>query len=176
MARAPNRCWPTSGLAYARNRYVPLGRFLEVGRLPVDNGEVERLIKLIVLGRKNWLVLSDRLVDAPSITLPFCHAPPPLTPWAGPEAYPRTSSFEAFWCLLRVNCFTWRSSYVVGPPESARKQQYPAPRGEQGGCGPRGAGGAGQREHLGRTGLQLERARGVLLRGLHHPCSPRRGV
>ncbi|MGZ3457157.1 MAG: IS66 family transposase [Archangium sp.] len=38
-------------IAYARNRYVPLGRFLEDGRLPVDNGEVERLIKLIVLGQ-----------------------------------------------------------------------------------------------------------------------------
>jgi transposase len=46
-------------IAYARNRSVPLGRFLEDGRLPVDNGEVERLIKLIVLGRKNWLFLGS---------------------------------------------------------------------------------------------------------------------
>jgi transposase len=46
-------------IAYARNRYVPLGRFLEDGRLPMDNGEVERLIKLIVLGRKNWLFLGS---------------------------------------------------------------------------------------------------------------------
>ncbi|MCY1074964.1 IS66 family transposase [Archangium lansingense] len=46
-------------IAYARNRYLPLGRFLEDGRLPVDNGEVERLIKLIVLGRKNWLFLGS---------------------------------------------------------------------------------------------------------------------
>jgi transposase len=46
-------------IAYARNRVVPLGRFLEDGRLPVDNGEVERLIKLIVLGRKNWLFLGS---------------------------------------------------------------------------------------------------------------------
>jgi transposase len=46
-------------LAYARNRYVPLGRFLENGRVPVDNGEVERLIKMIALGRKAWLFLGS---------------------------------------------------------------------------------------------------------------------
>ncbi len=36
-------------IAYARNRYVPLGRFLENGRVPVDNGEVERLIRLFAV-------------------------------------------------------------------------------------------------------------------------------
>ena len=46
-------------IAYARNRYVPLGRFLENGRVPVDNGEVERLIKMIALGRKAWLFLGS---------------------------------------------------------------------------------------------------------------------
>jgi transposase len=46
-------------IAYALNRYVPLGRFLEEGRLPLDNGEVERLIRLIVLGRNNWLFLGS---------------------------------------------------------------------------------------------------------------------
>jgi len=46
-------------LGYARNRYVPLGRFLEDGRVPVDNGEVERLIRMIALGRKNWLFLGS---------------------------------------------------------------------------------------------------------------------
>jgi transposase len=46
-------------ITYARNHFVPLGRFLTDGRLPVDNGEVERLIKLIVLGRKNYLFLGS---------------------------------------------------------------------------------------------------------------------
>ncbi|MCP3143734.1 IS66 family transposase [Pyxidicoccus xibeiensis] len=46
-------------IGYARNRYVPLGRFLEDGRVPVDNGEVERLIRMIALGRKNWLFLGS---------------------------------------------------------------------------------------------------------------------
>nr|WP_225414457.1 IS66 family transposase [Stigmatella hybrida] len=42
-------------LTYAQNRYLPLGRFLEDGRLPLDNGEVERLIRLIAIGRNNYL-------------------------------------------------------------------------------------------------------------------------
>nr|WP_255662782.1 transposase [Myxococcus sp. RHSTA-1-4] len=46
-------------IAYAQNRYVPLGRFLEDGRVPVDNGEAERLIRMIALGRKNWLFLGS---------------------------------------------------------------------------------------------------------------------
>jgi len=46
-------------LAYAQNRYVPLGRFLADGRVPVDNGEAERLIRMIALGRKNWLFVGS---------------------------------------------------------------------------------------------------------------------
>jgi transposase len=42
-------------ITYASLRYVQLGRFLEDGRLPLDNGEVERLIKLIAIGRNNYL-------------------------------------------------------------------------------------------------------------------------
>jgi transposase len=42
-------------ITYATNRYVALGRFLEDGRLPLDNGEVERLIRLIAIGRNNYL-------------------------------------------------------------------------------------------------------------------------
>lgn len=40
---------------YAQNHSLPLGRFLEDGRLPLDNGEVERLIRLIAIGRNNYL-------------------------------------------------------------------------------------------------------------------------
>ncbi|HYI01283.1 IS66 family transposase [Hyalangium sp.] len=42
-------------ITYATHRSVQLGRFLEDGRLPLDNGEVERLIKLIAIGRNNYL-------------------------------------------------------------------------------------------------------------------------
>jgi transposase len=42
-------------IGYARNRRVQLGRFLEDGRIGLDNGEVERLIRLIAVGRRNYL-------------------------------------------------------------------------------------------------------------------------
>ncbi|ADO75200.1 Transposase [Stigmatella aurantiaca DW4/3-1] len=44
---------------YPSSRNVPLGRFLEDGRVPLDKGEAERLIKRIVLGRKNRLFLGS---------------------------------------------------------------------------------------------------------------------
>lgn len=58
-ARVPPKTPLGKATAYARNRYLPLGRFLEDGRVPVDNGEVERLIRMIALGRKNWLFLGS---------------------------------------------------------------------------------------------------------------------
>ena len=42
-------------VGYTRNRWVALRRYLEDGRLEIDNGEVERLIRLVALGRKNFL-------------------------------------------------------------------------------------------------------------------------
>ncbi len=42
-------------IAYARNRRIQLGRFLEDGRIPPDNGEPERLNRRIALVRKNSL-------------------------------------------------------------------------------------------------------------------------
>jgi transposase len=40
---------------YARNHWLALCRFLEDGRLELDNNGCERAIKNIALGRKNWL-------------------------------------------------------------------------------------------------------------------------
>jgi transposase len=42
-------------IGYARNRRVQLSRFLEDGRIPLDNGEPERLNRRIALIRKNSL-------------------------------------------------------------------------------------------------------------------------
>jgi transposase len=57
-AMAP-RATPKSPLGkaigYAQNRWAALLRYLEDGRLEIDNGEVERLIRLVALGRKNFL-------------------------------------------------------------------------------------------------------------------------
>jgi hypothetical protein len=41
--------------AYTLNHWEQLTRFLEDGRLPIDNNLVENTIRPIALGRKNWL-------------------------------------------------------------------------------------------------------------------------
>jgi len=42
-------------LGYVRNHWEPLQLYLTDGRLPIDNNDVEQLMKQIALGRKNWL-------------------------------------------------------------------------------------------------------------------------
>ncbi|MEQ8784573.1 MAG: IS66 family transposase [Roseibium album] len=42
-------------IRYALNRWQALGRFLEDGTIEIDNNAVERSIRPIALGRKNWL-------------------------------------------------------------------------------------------------------------------------
>jgi transposase len=48
-------------IGYARNRRVQLSRFLEDGRIALDNGRAERLIRTIAVGRKNWLFFGSDL-------------------------------------------------------------------------------------------------------------------
>jgi hypothetical protein len=45
------------GLAvnYGLNQWAKLVRFLEDGRIEIDNNRAERAIKPFVIGRKNWL-------------------------------------------------------------------------------------------------------------------------
>ncbi|WP_293275909.1 transposase [Nannocystis sp.] len=49
----------SQALGYARNQRVALGRFVEDGRLPLDNNISERNLRREVLGRKNWLFLGS---------------------------------------------------------------------------------------------------------------------
>lgn len=42
-------------IGYCRNQWPKLVRFLEDGRLEIDNNRAERSIKPFVMGRKNWL-------------------------------------------------------------------------------------------------------------------------
>ncbi len=42
-------------LQYVRNHFAELTRYLNDGRLPIDNNETEQLMKQVALGRKNWL-------------------------------------------------------------------------------------------------------------------------
>jgi hypothetical protein len=46
-------------LRYLLNHWEPLQVYLSDGRLPIDNNEVEQLMKQIALGRKNWLFVGS---------------------------------------------------------------------------------------------------------------------
>lgn len=58
--------------AYAANHWGALARFLEDGRLPLDNNAAERALRPIALGRKNWLFAgSVKGGEAAAIILSF---------------------------------------------------------------------------------------------------------
>jgi hypothetical protein len=42
-------------IAYALNHWKQAMRFLEAGYLPIDNNLCERIIRLLAIGRKNWI-------------------------------------------------------------------------------------------------------------------------
>ena len=44
---------------YVRNNWDALQSFLTDGRLPLDNNNVEQLMKQIAVGRKNWLFIGS---------------------------------------------------------------------------------------------------------------------
>ena len=46
-------------LGYLRNQWEPLQVYLSDGRLPIDNNDVEQLMKQVALGRKNWLFIGS---------------------------------------------------------------------------------------------------------------------
>lgn len=46
-------------LNYLRNHWDALNVFVSDGRMPIDNNEVEQLMRQVALGRKNWLFLGS---------------------------------------------------------------------------------------------------------------------
>jgi transposase len=57
-----------TALNYIRNHWDPLRLYLTDGLMPIDNNEVEQLMKQVALGRKNWLFVGsmaagDRAAD-----------------------------------------------------------------------------------------------------------------
>jgi len=46
-------------LTYLNNHWEALNVFVGDGRMPIDNNEVEQLMKQVALGRKNWLFLGS---------------------------------------------------------------------------------------------------------------------
>ena len=64
---------PNSGLAKAlahtRKRWPALVRYIDNPALPIDNNPVERSIRPIAVGRKNWLCVSRRRTHEGDVTL-----------------------------------------------------------------------------------------------------------
>ncbi len=52
---APPKTPMTKAIAYSLNRWDKLGRFLEDGKLEIDDNLVENAIRPVALGRKNYL-------------------------------------------------------------------------------------------------------------------------
>ena len=46
-------------LTYLRNHWGPLQLYLADGHMPIDNNDVEQLMKQIALGRKNWIFIGS---------------------------------------------------------------------------------------------------------------------
>ena len=46
-------------LGYLRNHWEPLRLYLTDGLMPIDNNDVEQLMKQVALGRKNWLFVGS---------------------------------------------------------------------------------------------------------------------
>jgi len=44
---------------YTRNQWAALNRYVEDGRLAIDNNAAERLMKPVAIGRKNWLFVGS---------------------------------------------------------------------------------------------------------------------
>ncbi|MBK9386060.1 MAG: IS66 family transposase [Planctomycetes bacterium] len=42
-------------ISYTLNQWIPLTRFLEDGRLPLENNAAERAMRQVAIGRKNWM-------------------------------------------------------------------------------------------------------------------------
>ena len=56
-------------LGYLRNHWDALQVFLGDGRLPIDNNDVEQLMKQVAVGRKNWLFVGSVEAGARAATL-----------------------------------------------------------------------------------------------------------
>lgn len=55
--------------AYLRNHWEPLVQYTGDGRCPIDNNDVEQLMKQVALGRKNWLFVGSLAGGSRAATL-----------------------------------------------------------------------------------------------------------
>ena len=55
LARVPAKSATAQAIRYALSRWTALRRYLDDGRIEIDNNAAERAIRPVALGRKNWL-------------------------------------------------------------------------------------------------------------------------
>jgi len=57
-AALPKLKWGEA-VGYARNQWSALVNYVDDGRLPIDNNDVERDLRALTIGRKNWLFIGS---------------------------------------------------------------------------------------------------------------------
>jgi len=122
-SEAATRALPKSPLAkavgYLRNQWKPLQTYLTDGRVPIDNNEVEQLMKQVALGRKNWLFIGSVAAGARAadfLTLVSSAVRNDLDVWAYiKDVLDRLLAGETDYAALRPD--TWRLAH----PEAIRK-------------------------------------------------------
>lgn len=122
-SEAATRALPKSLLAkavgYLRNQWDGLQTYLTDGRVPIDNNEVEQLMKQVAIGRKNWLFVGS--IDAGQraanfLTLVSSAVRNDLDVWAYlKDVLDRLLAGETDYATLRPD--VWRSAH----PEAIRQ-------------------------------------------------------
>ena len=111
-------------LGYLRNQWDALQLYLADGRMPIDNNDVEQLMKQVALGRKNWLFVGssaagDRAADF--MTLVASAVRNDLDVWAYlKDVLDRLLAGETDYEPLRPDI--WRESHVRSHPPIPRKR------------------------------------------------------
>jgi transposase len=106
-------------LGYLGNHWEQLQTYLSDGRVPIDNNEVEQLMKQVAIGRKNWLFVGsvpagERAADF--LTLVSSAVRNDLDVWAYmKDVLDRLLAGETDYAALRPD--TWRQTH----PEAIRK-------------------------------------------------------
>lgn len=101
-------------LGYLRNHWEPLQTYLSDGRIPIDNNEVEQLMKQVAIGRKNWLFIGsvaagERAADF--LTLVSSALRNDLDVWAYvKDVLDRLLAGETDYAALRPD--TWRQTHT----------------------------------------------------------------
>ena len=67
------RCWPSSNscttLGYLRNHWSAFQVFLQDGRVPIDNHDVERDLRRIAVGRDHWWFVGSQEAGVRTATI-----------------------------------------------------------------------------------------------------------